>query len=605
MSIFNGYRLNFAGGFYTNVDTANNDDVIAEGTDPLNGMLLPPFDTMSDDDVRATFMKPSSDPEAGGALNSGWNYMGDYETRFMSATVTSCGRPGAVAAESPTIGKGVYMLGAKGQGAPVMVDVDPTGGGVGTQIFVGGLQLGEGADAVRILHDTVCYTYFMGPRFAGAPPLRSGFPSFGVWFHFSIPKSALPATATDPGIKQLLDAAHAAQGLVVRFAPFEVTPSLTNDVLAALFAQGQPEKNPAIGYLIGTIGIWGAGELASSPAGRVLTNPAARPGYSVALASVDPTAGLLSLDLVQAIPKAAFRPTVTDVSAIGPNRDVGPLQVKVAGTAAPVATFRPDPVNYWKFGGLVDLPVGAAVAKTLVGQALSLRDATGGLNWQEEPYRVESDQRGVYFGNPGQTQLVTLKVTEYGRAPTGPVTLAFGTESSGSGPDPQNLRYRVAGHSATSLTVPAGATQAQFTVLTNGQPGLVQLDVSASGPLGRSGKGTFNALYRVYPLDDYSAVIAAGKIPWALVYEQVLRYYYIIFPAMSQRIPLNRPDILTLPALAQQIKARMDDALFGSTHYMPITRSMSPGKKKLLFAYLDQGPQPAPPPPAPTPANIA
>jgi hypothetical protein len=53
----------------------------------------------------------------------------------------------------------------------------------------------------------------------------------------------------------------------------------------------------------------------------------------------------------------------------------------------------------------------------------------------------------------------------------------------------------------------------------------------------------------------------------------------VIFPAMSLRFPLNRPDIITVPGIVAQIKARRDPATFGSTHYMPITRSMSAGKR--------------------------
>ena len=168
MSYFNGYRINFAGGFYTNVDTANNYQSL---TDPVNAMIQPELAKRTDDELRDYLMQRTKD-ETGAPLISGWNFMGDHVTRFLNAKVTSLGLPMEVVDQGSTIGTPVFILGAGGEGAPVMVDTDPCGGGVATMIFVGGLQLGLGDQAVKIIADTVCYSYYMGPRFGPNPPCR-------------------------------------------------------------------------------------------------------------------------------------------------------------------------------------------------------------------------------------------------------------------------------------------------------------------------------------------------------------------------------------------------------------------------------------------------
>ncbi|MGZ8907250.1 MAG: hypothetical protein ACXW1U_16210 [Methylobacter sp.] len=597
MSCYNGLRVNFAGGFYTNVCTTNNDDVVLRGTDPLNGMILEPYVNQSDDDLRAFFMQinqdssATSDAPGGVYLNGGWNYMGDHETRFVNAKIYSCGFPDDIQTTGSLINQNIYILGSGEEGgtAPVMVDVDPTGGGIATQIYVGGIQIGSGDSAVRILHDTRCYSYFMGPRFGNLP--SQGFSSLSVWWQFSIPNTALPATVADPALQALFDAARLGQGLTMRFSIFELEPGMSSADLAALFAKGQAPNNPGYSYLIGTLGVWGQGELASSVGGRILT--ANNSNYSLALAHVDLDSGYLTLDLSNAIPKNSYRTSTTDVSQIGPNCDIGKLCVYAGNQSKPIATFTPDPVNYWRYGGLVDIKLDMEIAQSLIGQPLTLSQETGGscaIAWNEEPYRVESDQRGIYLANPAQNQEVVLRVLQYGQACTEAVTLGLSTSSSSFNPDiwpdPNNLVFTVDGKPTTSIVVPAGQIETTVLVVTNGNPGLSQINVVATGSLGQSNSGTFKGLFRVQPVDDYSKVIASGNIPWSLVYNEVLRYYYVIFPAMSLRIPLNDP--ATLKTCSEIIAKRLDESLFETTLYMPLTRCMSTGKKELLLAFLKQ-----------------
>jgi hypothetical protein len=99
-------------------------------------------------------------------------------------------------------------------------------------------------------------------------------------------------------------------------------------------------------------------------------------------------------------------------------------------------------------------------------------------------------------------------------------------------------------------------------------------------------EGVYFINFRKYPQDDFSRIIQAGNIPWATVYENCLRFYYILFPAMSKRIPLN--DEATIRAVGGEILKRISDSYRPTTLYMPLTRSLSPGKVALLRAYLEE-----------------
>ncbi len=68
----------------------------------------------------------------------------------------------------------------------------------------------------------------------------------------------------------------------------------------------------------------------------------------------------------------------------------------------------------------------------------------------------------------------------------------------------------------------------------------------------------------------------------------MLRFHYVVFPAMSLRIPLN--DMGTVMATGGQILARMSAQYRDTTLYMPITRSISPSQTALLEAFLNGTP---------------
>lgn len=97
---------------------------------------------------------------------------------------------------------------------------------------------------------------------------------------------------------------------------------------------------------------------------------------------------------------------------------------------------------------------------------------------------------------------------------------------------------------------------------------------------------------RVFGSEDFSALYQKpGGLQWNDVYEHALRYYYLLFPAMSVYIPLNYASSITSPYSASLIKQRLntpDQPAFYSTLNMPATRTLSPARVKLILDFIDQ-----------------
>lgn len=175
-------------------------------------------------------------------------------------------------------------------------------------------------------------------------------------------------------------------------------------------------------------------------------------------------------------------------------------------------------------------------------------------------------------------------------------------------PEPARLNF------PASVTIPKGTTDwYSITVTPNQsadggatvlalQPGnYVYGTIPPSSPGGQSTLGVAgvpmwsNATYsaiRVYEYEDFSALYAKpGGLQWADVYENALRYYFLLFPAMSAMIPLNLESSITSPYAANLIKQRLNtpnSPMFYSTLNMPVTRTMSPPRIKLILDFIDQ-----------------
>ena len=297
MSILSFPRINFRGVFRTNPCTANNDDVMAEVVVRDENVLGSDVARRSDDDLYDYLLERVQMADYDGTvckpfIRSGWNLFGNHSTNFDDTGITSIvigPRPEdrfTAKSQDSLIGETFKLLGSVTNDPmrrhdPVICDLDCTGL-ITTQLFVGGIQIGSGPSGIvlQINHDTRGFQNWLNFLSTVGPYNgEQNFVGIGCIMQFGMPASAIPKTinSSSRGLKSLLDAARDAAGLVVRFRCYEVQPGITDDNLYAVFQQGNAVDNPALGYLVGTLGVWEQGEPETEPAGRKLQSPYPRP----------------------------------------------------------------------------------------------------------------------------------------------------------------------------------------------------------------------------------------------------------------------------------------------------------------------------------------
>ena len=684
MSILSYPRLNFRGVFRTNPCTANNDDVmpsvVERDIDSFGNDLAGMTDQQIHDYLRQQVMMsyPGSN-NCMAFMRSGWNLYGDHFTGFDDTVVTSVVTGPLPAdqfttpAEDPIVGQALTVLGSvtgdpARRGEPILCDLDSTGL-VTTQLWIGGLQLGSGGvsgnDASKIVaqmnFDTRAYQNWLNFNSSvGSYGGEQNFVGIGCMMQFTIPASALPATvnSASKGTQALFAAGRAAAGLVVRFRCYEVEPQITDENLYATFQQGNAIDNPALGYLVGTIGVWQNGEPETEAAGRKLQaqypssgrptmswkspdgtvsgsipgcplpweGPPALIGNVVAL--VQPGMSVISLDLISSFPKYGYRnpdgpqtPSAQGFNAVKAMANVGDVVLGVIPPSGGQATVI-GPVNYGfgnysqyeDFGGIVDIPFTPALAAQIAAGTLVIQGAaTSPLNAGvmlvgETVIRVVTDDRALYLPPGASNQPVRIKVYERG-GPTTSDTVIYpleyaniittpGSSSCADGPRPnQTVGSQVPGILTfpAQVTIPAGQGYSDwfvFNISASASGATVLSYQSDATVFGDSVPAWTTCNYssiRVYAANDYSALYAKGPLQWADVYANVLRYYALIYPAMSKYIPLDLADsIIQHGALIKQRLNIPGTPGFFTTLNMPLTRQMSPGKVQLVLDFIDQ-----------------
>ncbi|MBX8518894.1 hypothetical protein K5D37_04310 [Pseudomonas cichorii] len=602
MSILNGPRLNFWGGISTDVSVPNNSATVPQNDDdgfqlfdPATSTIAPGAQSYSDEQLNEKINTPSSTAPTSGYTQGGWNHYGQHVVE-LDTQISSQGNPGSISKQGDLVGKPVYLLGSldpvtgqRSSSGPMMVDLDPTST-VTTQIFVGGLQIGNNGDTQLLINcDTVCSSLDVKQRILG-PATMDAPGSFALsgTFQLTFPRDSIVSyNQNSEALKSIIEA-PGATGIVLRFVMFEMCPTLTTQQLNADYAARKYTPNPSIGRVIGTLAPAFADEPAICPAGRLLVNQDTK---STGFADLS-NKGLLSIDMVNLIPKETFRADRTAItSSIGPNADYG-LVSFCAGTTT-LATLAPDNEylqNYYLYGGIVDLPLDAGNVQQTKTQPLSLSAPDKKISYwpttresslliKESAYRLYTDQRNIYLEDHPDGLTIQLQVRYLG------------------GPVPSDTAIGIAiGTSLDCLNYPTSVQ-----VLAN----QLSVDVDITPKAGTEGLAGFSTLtytlagnssyfsnFRKYSQTDFG--IAAGStITWDQMYPNVLRYHYLAFPAMSRYVPLNQPDAVM--GAKDTILRRISDNYKGTTLYMPVVRSMSPSQRALLSAYLTGTPwQPLP-----------
>jgi hypothetical protein len=88
-----------------------------------------------------------------------------------------------------------------------------------------------------------------------------------------------------------------------------------------------------------------------------------------------------------------------------------------------------------------------------------------------------------------------------------------------------------------------------------------------------------------YALNEDGVPVATDNLTFEVVYQAVLRTYYLLFPAMNAYIDLsNQQDV---DRAAARILTAIDPSNWMSMGFMPRTRDMSASRRLLLQAYLN------------------
>ncbi|MEZ4513613.1 MAG: hypothetical protein R3C62_17235 [Chloroflexota bacterium] len=622
-------RIHFKGTFKANPPTANNVDIV-DNVDAVQIGILNP-QKLTDAEWKRWLMQTT--PFGGGVqINAGWNYFGDGSVAFEETAVTSyqpqTGSHHIVDSSDPLAGATVALLGNHfGDFAfATMADLDPIGS-YATQLYPGQFQLANAAQTPLLtgqgsVGHSRWVTQWRNLCFTLAPTAC-------IW-QVVLPNGNwhLPQT-TVPVLNQLATVATQAKGIVVCFAVYTLFPRIGTAELAKRFAEGEHVANPAYGGLVGTIGVWEGDEVASLPVARRLrpvnkltvqldcqAGKQDRQPYKgvgkgeaatgdtqvtfplgAALVAIDTTRRQIVLDLLATFPEINGLHHKVDVGKVG-------LWLETAVNRHYIGPIAYDQITYEQSAGVVELPWPADITANDLqnGNFVLLRDddpQTPLIAESNDDWLVVTDNRATY-AEIGETIEIELRVYRRGVLAQEAVGLRLGQYadrvlSAGTPenpfPDKQFVRLTPDEYlldMPETVMVPVGG---KLTVqLTARRPGIGMV-LFVVGKTAVPDPANIDHIYasyanvRIFPLDNYDDV-PDEALTWPFIYRHVFRYFYLLYPAMSiQGFPLNNQ-----PAIERRapiIKTMVSTALAESSVAMPITRDLSPGKRKLLLRWCD------------------
>jgi hypothetical protein len=554
--------------------------------------------------------------------NGSWNVYGDHACRFVQSRILGAQLETGAAANDPLLGKAVDLQGLNyrhGKAPARLIMTDPfTGGEATSQIFYQWLVVG--------LFDGP-QDQWIGFKAAAASRMFSRWPyqtrNLGITFKEGMVGCIWQAASHNkdiqwygvdrsPVLAALKAAAEAGstQGILMRFASYCTqyyqaamykNKRIENGLdLVAAYADGFTGDNPARSNMLGTVGIWDDGELATAPSGRLLipasaaqqvTNPATAM-LGPAVAKVDTARNVLVVDFITTFPEATAQLDKADFGILQ-------LQARDAqGTITPIASLDYQRYNrqaYEASGGITEFPLPAGSASTLGVIELVQQQANQPIAiLQQTRFTADTDEWGLYV-DEGQTVPVSVAVAENGCQPQGKVQLAM-RQYDGNGnllTKPLVQLLDQAGKPVKGDVVPVINGKAGFSVRSLA-PGACFLafypfadkqptDIPTTAfPLPNS----FYAAVRALPFDDaLEKKTTDGELSWIFVFTNVLRVFNLVYPVMS--LVRNLADRNVVENMAEQLKFAVSLETFESTLYMPMTRDLSAGKRKLLQRWVN------------------
>lgn len=595
MSVLSFPRLYFQGTASWDPIVSNNVPAVYDGTTAQ--AVLAPGETV--DDFRRRLI--STTVERGD-----WNYFGTHRCLLEHARVTGgCSEPRAAATQAddqhdPLVGASVELAGK-------LVDIDPAG--ACSQIFFDELTIGFPGNA----HIRARPRRRMSSRWLNFGRNLTRLPIAGsaaaVWQTvFPTADVDIIRAAGSPILSKFAEALHdgSASGLTVRLATYRtqyfqngilnsLEPAATLEALQVLHEQGKPVSNPAYSLVVGSVGLWFDGDSESVPGGRNLfaqspapvLNAGGRPATAgPAAAEFDSATKLLSFD---------FSNTIPELDANVEKADFGPIDVVVTkdGSATTIARIEPsayDRSAYETRGGIVDVDVSGQpdIGSLLADSTLSLRvgnpDETGEATvlLAERELTALCADCNVYL-DEGEDRKLVIQARRRGEIPIEPlsVLVAWYDQADAIVFSGETTVLPVAADGTAELVVSAqqpGYRHLRFAAFTGAVAPAppVQLSIATA---------QFTSL-RTLPFDDaLEAATPDQALTWDFIYSTILQTYDAIAPRMSNIIDLGNADAVR--TFARTIRRLTAAELFESIAYMPVTRDLSRGKRRLLHRFCD------------------
>jgi hypothetical protein len=644
MSIFDYPRINFQGTIQLNPGTANNDDyaqrpslVLQSG--PHAGDVLALIDSklvqprrygMSDADFMAWVQKTHTFDVAGQpgqtqeAIPAEWNYYGGMDMNNVAAQIIGITTgPGETYTQPDGSVPVTSLLGAALTFANGHItDVNSEGSPPATQFFIDQLTLAK--------DDT---TFISGSASKGACQWLNFYRNVnmtadggaGGYVYHVIMKS--PGTTInipgfdDPNIV----------GVILRYYLYALTEgATTNAEIEALYEQQQ--TNPATLEIVGTFAPLYANEtIFTSPTGRLMvcnqpqiptpgTNNNGAPGdsehnlFALAPAVLRQSENIISADFVGTFPDYYQGGAVPPSETTNPKFDFGDVSLFVSAGSNSALIGAVDYTNTIQgdqAGWVLDFDISAnQKAQQVLADAnasFQLMSSSLGTVLEETDYYFVSNQQGIYaeqFGNGSeflnQGTLEPASVSVFSR----------GLEISADQCPPFTVwQYRSIPlqDPGNAIAISTNQQPGQPIVVDTSQPGnfLFTFSVNDDLPAGFPPQSYLNFMnppfvtnspsisLRILPNDeDFSQYYVDPNAPepvgndlltFDLVYEKVLRTYYLLYPVMIPFVQLNcEKDVAKN---AQAILQVTDQSIWMTDGYMPRTRDMSASRTTLLQAW--------------------
>lgn len=439
-------------------------------------------------------------------------------------------------------------------------------------------------------------------------------------------------------ITKLKSAAEANNGLLVIYTIYYDVNGISEGDLADKFAAANYQEtieNWSTGVITGSIGIWTDEDvLVTMPIGRTLYSPMLLTGAEtvsgtpqIVPTKVETQVVKNSSSLPQVYPIAAKIDTkykiitleminaISETDALLTKFDYGNLTISTiyGGKEYPVATLSYEKYNresYQLNGGIVEVPYRSEMEIAILdGQLCISSDVTGTKQTILEELTfgaVETDDRCVYV-QENEMGSVNVRVLVKGVPVTAPTKIILQQYSLVVTPDsggPHKLpakplvsvdnndlivSYQNAQQDEDDNWYIMSDATGRATLKVQGRrAGCAMVryvtpdnNIDLGDEYANFGYSYYSNI-RVMPEDDYSN-IPDNEITWDFVYNEVIRYYYLLYPGMFARLAFNEEGIAR--ANAGIIKTLTSARQWNYSAYMPVTREMSDGKRKLLHRW--------------------